>query len=374
MGLSWERHEQKGVAVADTLADLVRAAQRGDIEAFGRVVERFQRMACAVAYAVVGDVHLAEDAAQEAFIEAYHGITSLREPAAFPAWFRRIVHKRADRLVRGRQIALVPLQAADAIPSTQPGPACVVEAREARFAVHAAVASLAEPDRTLVSLFHLGGYTQREIAAIVELPVQVVKKRLFRARLALRRHMEGLMSDEFQGQLSERGAFTRAVQFFIAVRAGDHAQVERMLGPHPELVGERERWDEEFARRNRFPAVGSFTALHRAAYHGEAELATLLIERGADPNATTKIGQTPLHVAVLVDRPEIAGMLLARGANPDAPTERGMTPLHWAVIRRRGGQIARLLAAGAHTDLADAEGRTPRDWAVLKGIELSAAS
>ena len=67
-------------------------------------------MAYAVAYTMLGDAHLAEDVAQEAFIEAYICLPKLREPAAFPGWFRRIVHKRGDRLVRGKAPALVSLE------------------------------------------------------------------------------------------------------------------------------------------------------------------------------------------------------------------------------------------------------------------------
>lgn len=357
--------------MSDTLADLVRASQRGDIDAFGQLVGCFQRFACAVAYSVVGDLHLAEDAAQEAFIEAYQCLANLREPAAFPAWFRRIVVKRADRLVRGRRVATLPIEAAGALRAEQAEPPQVAEARETRSLVHAAVASLPETDRLLVGLFHLGGYSQREVAAMVELPEQLVKKRLFRARQALRRSMEGAMAEEFAGRISERGAFTRAVQFFIAVRAGDLALVGRMLDADPALADERERWDEEQSRRSRMPAAGSFTALHRAAYGGDLALAELLLARGASPDARTKIGQTPLHVAVLVDRPPLVERLLAAGADPNAATERGQTPLHWATIRARPWQIRRLLAAGADPGAADAEGRTPEDWAALKGLDLT---
>ena len=107
--------------MADELESLVRAAQRGDVEAFGRLTERFHRMACAVAYTAIGDVHLAEDAAQEAFIEAFQCLPSLREPAAFAAWFRRIVYKRADRLVRGRRLDTFPIEAAGHVPRGHAG-------------------------------------------------------------------------------------------------------------------------------------------------------------------------------------------------------------------------------------------------------------
>jgi RNA polymerase sigma factor (sigma-70 family) len=356
--------------VADDLESLVRAAQRDDIEAFGRLTERFQRMACAVAYTAIGDVHLAEDAAQEAFIEAFQCLPSLREPAAFPSWFRRIVYKRADRLVRGRSLDTFPIEAAGHVPSDLPDPPRVAEAREAQAAVHSAIASLPEPDRLLVSLFHLAGHSQREVAAIAELPEPVVKKRLFRARQALRRRMERSMRDEFEGQLSERGAFSRAVQLFIAVRAADLEQVRRLLEATPGLVAEHERWDEGWARRHRLPAVGSFTALHRAAHTGNLALAELLLDHGADIDAGTAVGQTPLHAAVLSERPALVELLLARGADPNSTTGRGMTPLHWAVIRGRADLARRLLAAGASPDARDAEGRTPRDWAALKGLDI----
>ena len=70
---------------------LVAAARAGDLEAYGQLVRCFQDMAYGYAYAVLGDFHLAEDAAQEAFLQAYRDLPDLREPAAFPGWLRRIV-------------------------------------------------------------------------------------------------------------------------------------------------------------------------------------------------------------------------------------------------------------------------------------------
>jgi DNA-directed RNA polymerase specialized sigma24 family protein len=88
---------------------LVQAAQQGDNGAFGHIVNRFQHMAYASAYAQVGDFHLAQDVAQEAFIDAYLSLGNLRQPAAFPGWFRRFVVKHSDRVLRkSNQISLDP--------------------------------------------------------------------------------------------------------------------------------------------------------------------------------------------------------------------------------------------------------------------------
>ena len=73
----------------EPLSALVTAAQNGSKAAFDAIVRRFQDMAYAGAYALLGDSHQAQDAAQEAFIDAYLSLDKLREPAAFPGWFRR---------------------------------------------------------------------------------------------------------------------------------------------------------------------------------------------------------------------------------------------------------------------------------------------
>jgi RNA polymerase sigma factor (sigma-70 family) len=353
----------------DDLTTLVLSAQRGDLDAFGRVVERFQKMAYAVAYATVGDAHLAEDAAQEAFIEAYLSLPKLREPAAFPGWFRRIVFKRGDRLIRGKRLATVPIEAAGEVVAREPGPALLAEARELRGLVQAAIDELPEPDRLLVMLFYLAGYAQQEIATIAELPVATVKKRLYRARQRLRSHLDGLLREQIREQHPVEEQFARLVQFFIAVRIGDLARVRALLDQTPALLSAHERWDEATALQYGLPIVSWFTALHRAAYNGDNALAALLLDAGADPDARTRGGQTPLHIATLVDRPSIVALLLAGGADPNAAADNGLTPLHFAVIRDRRAIATQLLGAGADAGLPDRHGRTPLDWARLKGYK-----
>src|ERR1044071_8638549 len=100
----------------------VRAAQAGDDLAFAELVRAYQDIAVAYASALLGDYHLAEDAAQEAFVEAYRALPALREPLAFPAWFRRIVFKHCDRLTRRRQPTVTTLDAAVQVPTPGPTP------------------------------------------------------------------------------------------------------------------------------------------------------------------------------------------------------------------------------------------------------------
>src|SRR5919205_827632 len=104
-----------------SLESLIMRARGGDADAYAAVVWRFQDMAVGYGYALLRDFQLAEDAAQEAFLEAYRSLPALREPAAFPGWFRRIVFKHCDRMTRGQRLVTVPLQAVEALRSDESG-------------------------------------------------------------------------------------------------------------------------------------------------------------------------------------------------------------------------------------------------------------
>src|SRR5262245_33675053 len=102
------RSERKGME----LKQLAEAARDGDVEAFTRLIRRYQQMAFGCALAMLGDFHGAQDAAQEAFLAAYAGMSTLREPAEFPRWLRAIVRHQCHRQLRRRHLETVPLEAA----------------------------------------------------------------------------------------------------------------------------------------------------------------------------------------------------------------------------------------------------------------------
>lgn len=81
-----------------------------------------------------------------------------------------------------------------------------------------------------------------------------------------------------------------------------------------------------------FPATtGGFTALHFAAQQGDVESARILIEGGADVNASTAEDGSPLVVASASGHEKLAMFLLEKGADPNAKDGYGITPLHWAL-------------------------------------------
>jgi len=148
----------------DELTDIVRAAQDGDKDAFGAIVKRFQDMAYGRAYAWLMDHGKAEDAAQDAFVDAYLHLHQLRDSAAFPGWFGRIITKHADRQRRAAR-PIVQLDDMPHLKSSGPDPFELLYGSEMAEIVKAKVNSLSEDHREAISLFHLKGHSQNEADA-----------------------------------------------------------------------------------------------------------------------------------------------------------------------------------------------------------------
>ena len=167
-------------------SELVRAAQRGNLAAFAELVRRYQGMAIAYAYAQLRDLHLAQDAAQEAFVAAYFGLGQLDEPAAFPGWLRTVVRTQCHRMTRRRRVEAVPLERAGDLAAEADAPDGRAEQSEARGHVLRAVADLPRAHREVLTLYYLREYSHREIAEFLGVPATTVNARLAAARGALR--------------------------------------------------------------------------------------------------------------------------------------------------------------------------------------------
>jgi len=167
----------------------------GDLSAFDPLVREFQDMAVGYAYSILGDFHLAEDAAQDAFIEAYFCLGRLKEPKAFPAWFRRIVSRQCSRLTRGKQYPTVPLEATTEMANPGPSPLDLAAQRETQEMVLSAVNTLPEHERIATTLAYINGYSLAEVGDFLEVSVDTVKNRLRSARSKLRERMVSLMKE-----------------------------------------------------------------------------------------------------------------------------------------------------------------------------------
>ena len=171
------------------LTDTVRRAQRGELAAFRELVVRFQDMVVGYAFSLLGDFHLAQDAAQEAFLAVHQDFRSLRQPGAFVPWLRTVVSKHCDRISR-RSRSTEPLEAADErFPADAPSPLDAIEQDEVEELVGRAIASLPTRQRDVVALYYIGEQSGREVATFLDLPLTTVEKRLHDAKPKLRRSM-----------------------------------------------------------------------------------------------------------------------------------------------------------------------------------------
>ncbi len=168
---------------------LVRTALAGAGEAFGVLVERYERAVYHLCLRTMRDADEARDCTQEAFFKAYRGLATFKPGSKFSTWIFSIAyHACCDRLAKRKRYSDedVP-ERADA----GPDPAELAALNESARTLHAAIGGLPEKYRTVVTLYHLQGKQYDEIAQVLGLPLGTVKTHLFRAKELLRKALTG---------------------------------------------------------------------------------------------------------------------------------------------------------------------------------------
>lgn len=168
------------------VAELVERARTGDAAAYTTLVQRYQGMAFGYAYATLGDFHLAEDAAQQAFVTAWRRLDHLERPERFGGWLRGIVRFECLHLVRSRRHPEASLDSASGIAASTPGPEELTVARDGFERVFAAISALPRAEREATVLAYVHGHPQRDVAAFLGIPVTTVNNRLRAARKRLK--------------------------------------------------------------------------------------------------------------------------------------------------------------------------------------------
>lgn len=168
----------------------------GDRDAFRVLVDRESAAVVRACHRVLGDLHEAEDAAQEAFVTAYRALGTWRQDGPFAAWLRRIAVRIAiRRSQRRRTVAwLDPANPGGADVGGGPDPAVVSLRAERAAAVRAALAALDEPYREVVALRFFGDLSLGEIAEQTGRPLGTIKTHLHRGLIRLRGQLEGSAS------------------------------------------------------------------------------------------------------------------------------------------------------------------------------------
>jgi RNA polymerase sigma-70 factor (ECF subfamily) len=184
-------------AVVDDDRTVVDAVLGGDREAFRVLVDREAAAVIRACHRVLGDIHEAEDAAQEAFVTAFQSLAGWRAEGPFGAWLTRIAVRIALRRVQRRRDVTWIDPTSPTLPVDVPGgpdPAATTLRAERAASVRAAVAKLDEPYREVVALRFFADLSLDEIASQTGRPLGTVKTHLHRGLLRLRTVVDGSLS------------------------------------------------------------------------------------------------------------------------------------------------------------------------------------
>lgn len=168
---------------APTDRDLILHARRGDAEAYGELVTRYQTSVFNVCYRILHERGEAEDLAQESFIRAYDRINTFDIEREFGPWIRRVAANICLNHLESRRNIVELKDERDADESQRPEAA--VEIHERSEQIRRALASLPAHYRVVIELRHYQEMSYDEIAGELNIPLSDVKSHLFRARKLL---------------------------------------------------------------------------------------------------------------------------------------------------------------------------------------------
>jgi RNA polymerase sigma factor (sigma-70 family) len=217
-------------APALRMASDVTAAARGDQHAFSRLVDATGSTVTSITLAILRDVELSRDVAQEVYLMAWRDIRRLRDPNSFLPWLRQVTRNRAHQALRAHVRHRKRFDSdADALlaAAADPRPDAVEQlvAAEERVALDRALAELPPSAREVVVLYYREGRSAAQVAALLDLSEDAVRQRLSRARGRLRTALADVLERSAPG-----AAFTGAVMAGVASLAAPAAASAAVVG------------------------------------------------------------------------------------------------------------------------------------------------
>ncbi len=174
--------------------ELIQRVLDGDDTAFTELVKKYQKSVHALAWRKVQDFHIAEDITQETFLKVYRNLSTLKEPQSFASWLYVIATNHCKTWLSKKQVWTQSLDNFNSAELEKATYSSYVSAENERVSVEAQrevvkklLAKLQESDRTVITLYYLGGMTYEEISKFLGVSVSAIKNRLYRARQFLKK-------------------------------------------------------------------------------------------------------------------------------------------------------------------------------------------
>lgn len=171
---------------------LIKKAQRGDRDAFAKLLERHEKQVYHQALRMVANPEDAADMTQEAFFKAWQGLPSFQGDSSFSTWLHRLTNnvcidflRREKKRKKDTSLDDKERDLASVLADPAPTPQRALEQKELRQAVSDGLAELSEEHRQVLILREINGLSYEEIGQALDLSPGTVKSRIARARLAL---------------------------------------------------------------------------------------------------------------------------------------------------------------------------------------------
>jgi len=175
---------------------LIKKCKNGDIEAFEKLIEGYQKKVYNIAYRMVQNQEDASDIAQEVFIKVFKSIVHFKEESSFSTWLYRItVNVCLDELRKRKKTNVISInsviQAENSeftmqLEDTGKRPEEILEEKELRSEINRAINKLSDDHRLVIQLRDIYGLSYEEISDILQCSLGTVKSRINRARNSLK--------------------------------------------------------------------------------------------------------------------------------------------------------------------------------------------
>jgi RNA polymerase sigma factor (sigma-70 family) len=181
--------------------ELVRRAQKGDLEAYDQLIKRYQERIYATVYHMTSNHEDANDLAQDAFIKAFQALKSFKGGSTFYTWLYRIAVNKTINFLKQRKNRLhMSLNDLDYNTENNPDLVALISdktprrdasLKELQEKLNESLLKLSEQHRLVMVLHDVQGQSHEEIAEIMQCNIGTVRSRLFYAR----QQMQGWMAD-----------------------------------------------------------------------------------------------------------------------------------------------------------------------------------
>jgi RNA polymerase sigma-70 factor (ECF subfamily) len=166
-------------------AAAINLVRGGNADAFTGIVEHYQAPLQRYLYRLTGDTELARDLAQDTFVQAYKNISKTDSELSLRAWLYRIAENNARQHFRRKKlISFLPFSDQEA---AEPAEGDHAGKMEESMAIEEALLKIPQKQRTCLVLHFVEGFKYREIAEILEITEEAVRKRVSRGSVEFRK-------------------------------------------------------------------------------------------------------------------------------------------------------------------------------------------